>query len=238
VTAVLAGWVGRVVVLLVAAAVVELALPSGALRRYVEVVVGLVVLVTVLHPILDWFGADLGAAAAAVEARLARDLGAVAAGSPYPADAAGSARFDAALRRAFAARIEEGVRQGLAAALGIEARVEVTLGDGPAGRGAPRSDPPPLERVLVRVTGAGDGPPRPGGPGVPRALPTGSGEAVRVQVPVVVLGPVRAPGVPAPDALDPRSAGGLPAQVRAWVAEALGIDAARVAVVFGEEVEP
>ncbi|REJ34501.1 MAG: sporulation protein, partial [Bacillota bacterium] len=39
-TAALAAWGGRVVVVLVAAAVVDLALPSGSLRRYVDVVVG------------------------------------------------------------------------------------------------------------------------------------------------------------------------------------------------------
>lgn len=235
-TAVLAGWVGRIVVLLVAAAVVELALPSGTLRRYVEVVVGLVVLVTVLQPVLGWLGADLRAAAATAEARLERDLAALArsaqgagpgggraaGGGVDQGAAAGQAWFHQEVRRAFAARVAASVRQGLAQTLGVEAEVTVHLAEGPFSPGDVGSDPPPLERVVVQLSGAGGSQPEAGRP-------------VVVQVPVVRVDGQGGGAGPSPAV--PRVPDGTAARVRSWVADALGIDAGRVMVVAGEEVE-
>ncbi|HEX6988328.1 MAG TPA: stage III sporulation protein AF [Bacillota bacterium] len=251
-TLVLADWVGRIVVLLVAAAMVELALPAGGLRRYVEVVLGLVVLVTVLRPVLGWLGADLGAAATDANARFQRHLQAAAgswlgtagpgsgprsmvqgpSGPSSPAGAGGGRDwFEGAVDQVFADRVAEAVRRGLADALGVDAAVEVELGEPAGGAAEPAWEPPPLARVMVRVL--------PGGKG--QAPPTSAAmdlEPVVVRVPPVDGPSLPAAGAPPAGASHPGSAPDLPARIRSWVAETLGIEADRVTVVFIEEVEP
>lgn len=251
-TLVLADWVGRIVVLLVAAAMVELALPAGGLRRYVEVVLGLVVLVTVLRPVLGWLGADLGAAATDANARFQRHLQAAAGSSlgiagpgsgprstaqgpsgPGNPAGAGSGRdwFEGAVHQVFADRVAEAVRRGLAGALGVDAAVEVELGEPVGDAAGPAREPPPLARVVVRV--------RPGGQG--QAPPPSAAlgpEPVMVRVPPVEGPLLPAAGAPPADASLRGSAAGLAARIRSWVAGTLGIEADRVTVVFIEEVEP
>lgn len=52
----LAGWIRQLILLLIAAGLVDMALPRGNLRRYVDVVVGLVIVATILSPLLGWLG--------------------------------------------------------------------------------------------------------------------------------------------------------------------------------------
>ncbi len=54
----LSDWVRQVVMVLVLTGVVELALPTGALRRYVQVVLGLLVLLAIVRPVLAWLGSE------------------------------------------------------------------------------------------------------------------------------------------------------------------------------------
>jgi len=250
VTAALAAWVGRVVVVLVAAAVVDLALPSGSLRRYVDVVVGLVVLVTVLQPVLDWLGADLQADIAAAEVWLEQGL----TGTPgAELRGPGEARWRQAVREEFAGRVAAAVRQGLARDLGIQAEVAVELAADPASGAGAGWDPPPLERVVVRVTGAAAGDARTGS-GTAAISAAGPApvqvEPIRVRVPAAAGTPGEAPGqdpAPVPAAVQPgegteggaATAGGASAadRIRAWVAGVLGIDPGQVTVT-AEEVGP
>ncbi|QIA27109.1 sporulation protein [Thermaerobacter sp. PB12/4term] len=54
----LSDWVRQVVMVLILTGVVELALPTGALRRYVQVVLGLLVLLAIVRPVLAWLGSE------------------------------------------------------------------------------------------------------------------------------------------------------------------------------------
>ena len=211
-------------------------LPSGSLRRYVEVMAGLVLLVTVLQPLLGWLGADLAAAAAAAQARLERELAATAdSQAAAAAAAAGTDWHQAALREAFAARVADTVRQGRAQSLGIDSRVEVILGAGPPGSGA-GAGPPPLERVVVRLQ------PGSAAPGAAGGAAPGAAASPAVQIPPVRIGSSpAAPGddraAAAPGRQGPGPDPALAARISAWVADALAIEASRVTVIAAEEVE-
>lgn len=229
----LSGWVGRLVLLLVAAGVVDLALPQGSLRRYVEVVVGLVVLATILGPLLGWLGADLDEALAEAMMTYERAVGEVAAGASRDAQgraAAGMAWHQRAVTEAATRRVAAAVRDGLARELGMAGNVEVQMA-----AAAAAGEPPTVERVVVRLVGGAADPEETPGTGEARE-PEGTGVApVRVEV-----SPVRAVAVQAPGA----AAGAAEAvseetarRLRRWVAEALGIDPARVEVLPAEEVE-
>lgn len=47
-------WVRQIIVVLVLTGLVELALPGGTMRRYIQVVLGLLILLTVIRPVLGW----------------------------------------------------------------------------------------------------------------------------------------------------------------------------------------
>ncbi|GAB6876020.1 stage III sporulation protein AF [Thermaerobacter litoralis] len=54
----LSEWIRQVVMVLILTGLVELALPTGAMRRYVQVVLGLLVLLAVIRPVLAWLGSE------------------------------------------------------------------------------------------------------------------------------------------------------------------------------------
>lgn len=51
-------WIRQVVLVLILTGVVELALPAGAVRRYVQVVLGLLVLLAIIRPVLAWLNSE------------------------------------------------------------------------------------------------------------------------------------------------------------------------------------
>ncbi|HEY8552691.1 MAG TPA: stage III sporulation protein AF [Thermaerobacter sp.] len=54
----LSEWIRQVVLVLILTGVVELALPPGTMRRYVQVVLGLLVLLAIIRPVLTWLGGE------------------------------------------------------------------------------------------------------------------------------------------------------------------------------------
>lgn len=54
----LSEWIRQVILVLILTGVVELALPAGTMRRYVQVVLGLLVLLAIIRPVLAWLGGE------------------------------------------------------------------------------------------------------------------------------------------------------------------------------------
>ncbi|HEY8449948.1 MAG TPA: stage III sporulation protein AF [Bacillota bacterium] len=218
----LSAWLRQLLLLLVAAGIVELALPQGSLRRYVDVVLGLVVLVTILSPLLGWLGTDFEAtveqAVAAYEQHL--DGRPVSSGD---AAAAGQRWSQAEARRVFAERLAAAIRQGIEDELGLNVHdVEVRLEEDAAAHATPVVA---AVRVLLERRA------RAGGRGGPVAG-SESGDAGGVE-PISPVAPVRVRVTGSDGAAHEegeRVAEPTADRVRAWVAERFGLPGERVEV--------
>lgn len=128
----LSAWIRRLIFLLVAAGVVDMILPRGDLRRYVDVVVGLVIIATVLTPVLGWLGEDLDSALAGAMATFNTSLpGGGAPGVPDDTQR----RWQDEAGQVFSQQVARWIKDGLRRDLGWEvAAVEVTTGS-PEGAG-------------------------------------------------------------------------------------------------------
>ncbi|CAM3787951.1 stage III sporulation protein AF [Cohnella lubricantis] len=78
----LAAWLGRIVAVVLLVSLVDLILPNQTMQRYVRLVAGLLVLLTVATPVLSWFRSDfsekLSANIGAVQLSYGRDEEALA----------------------------------------------------------------------------------------------------------------------------------------------------------------
>lgn len=201
-------WLRPVVLLLVVAGVAELLMPQGGMRRYVDVVLGLLVLSAVLTPVLRGIGVDLPAMASRFEAALA----AAARGGPDASPAVPVAGWrERATRQVYQALLERELERLALEVEGVaRARARVQL--------APGGDPPRVVAVTLAVA-AGDG-------------EGGSGTGVR---PVRPVEPVLAtPGADRGRAVAPLPPG-IREAVRRRVQGHLGIPAGRIQVVPLEE---
>ena len=230
----LTGWLRQLILLLVGANLVGMVLPGGSLRRYVDVVLGLVILATILSPLFGWLGGDLERsieeALAAYEEQLTGSS--VAALSSARAD--GTAWRAQETRRLYQERLAAAMRRDLKEHFGLRvATVEVELAEADGGAEGPWS--PAGVRIglagdvgteaggedgiggeadgRVRVTVQPIEPIRIGTGGVPRAAAgTTAGRAAG--------DPAGAPG----DGVDPE----LGLRVRRWLADRYGVPAERV----------
>lgn len=125
------GWIRSIVLLLIVLMGFELLLPRSAFRNYVRLVAGVILVLTVVEPVLDWLGAGLPVLPAAV-------LSGAAPGrlAGVPEGGAGRVPVDRLERvvgeqigEAFRRQLEQTVRE-LALRWGVaDASAEVALGE-------------------------------------------------------------------------------------------------------------
>lgn len=160
--AALSAWLGRLMIILVAAGILDLLLPENRLRRYVDVVLGLIVLVLLLQPLFDWMNRDLEALVAEQVAALAErwPQAAMAVPSPQAAIAEGVQWRLAQSEQVLRGQVERLAREALAeAAPGIGAAVRLAgvefVWRKPA-EAAPYEAIPQLERMIVWIVAPDD----------------------------------------------------------------------------------
>ena len=116
-------WLRHLSALLLLAVFLEAVLPRSGMQKYVRVVLGLVVVLTLLAPVKAFLSSGFDAAA------LARQLS----GPLLPQAAGGGATSSLAI---FRADLEQALREEIAATLGVEL-ASVTVQAGAGGDGAP-----------------------------------------------------------------------------------------------------
>ena len=223
----LSEWIRQIILVLLLTGVVELALPRGSMRRYVQVVLGLFVLLAIIRPVLAWLGSEPANLVPAWQKALQEAAGPGGAGSPA---GAGEVAPDLAAARertrllaldVHRQRLLAVVREEVRSAAGTEpVAIDLDLVSDPA---SPRWGA--VTAITVHLPGRL--------PAESRPLPEGG---IRPVEPVEI-GPV-APGEdtatrPVPPALRAQ----LARQVREAVAARLDLNPAAVTVAWVETVE-
>lgn len=215
--ATLAAWIRTLILLLVAASLVDMALPGGQLRRYVDVVVGLVILATILTPLFGWLGGDLESSLTDTLAGLqgAWDQAPTAPASELPARAMEWYRSET--QRLFAERLAQHIHDGLEQDLAVPVRrVEVQVnGVDTGGQPQAQSEMPSLAAVTVWLEAGEEN-------GV-EAGTTAAGESssnlVRINIDPITITPGAATSVEKPAAAAPA----WQARIQRWLSERLGV---------------
>lgn len=99
--AALSGWLGRIVAVVLLVSLVDLLLPNKTMQRYVRLVAGLLVLLTVATPVLSWFRSDFSE-------KLTADINTV--GLTYRKDEDALAQIEANGRKLSEARGEQALQ--------------------------------------------------------------------------------------------------------------------------------
>lgn len=156
--ALLAGWLRPVVILLVVVGIAEMMIPHGALRRYVDLFLGLLVLAALLNPLVAGLGGDLLSHAGVAEKLPIPDLTAGPVeqlSTPWPSLTKGRGPGPAAglVREVYKSQLEREVERLLATLPDIAAaQAEVTLAPDPAeGEAGLDRGPPPVTAVYLRL---------------------------------------------------------------------------------------